>query len=216
MLYQRNKISRRTNPVTRPNAWFAPSFPGGTTACQANAFTGRSCRNMWVMSNTIDWSLQKKLLFAAIIFSSLLSLYFYGYSLLRKNDIFTLAYEYKLNGTPWGPPVVLRRMEIGQPIAKRFADEVLDYPQIPGGTLLAGENKSREWSAFLCEWERCHRILKYSWTPIWNSSPESPAREHSLSKITTWSESIESGIWGYDIQMKYIKTIFSLFGGASE
>ncbi|WP_288615595.1 hypothetical protein [Victivallis vadensis] len=103
------------------------------------------------MSNTIDWSLQKKLLFAAIIFSSLLSLYFYGYSLLRKNDIFTLAYEYKLNGTPWGPPVVLRRMEIGQPIAKRFADEVLDYPQIPGGTLLAGENKSREWSAFLCE-----------------------------------------------------------------
>ena len=67
---------------------------------------------MWVMSNTIDWSLQKKLLFAAIIFSSLLSLYFYGYSLLIKNDIFTLAYEYKLNGTPWGPPVVLRRMEI--------------------------------------------------------------------------------------------------------
>ena len=64
------------------------------------------------MKNTVHLSKKYKILFISVLFLLLLSSYFYGYLLLKQKEIFTLGYVYKLNGTPWGPPATLRKIEV--------------------------------------------------------------------------------------------------------
>lgn len=64
------------------------------------------------MKNTVHLSKKYKILFISVLFLLFLSSYFYGYLLLKQKEIFTLGYVYKLDGTPWGPPATLRKIEV--------------------------------------------------------------------------------------------------------